>query len=181
MSLVVGQNLKQLTLQHNICPEENYDTYSLKLTLSPVIFQPKVGETLEIDYMNSDAEDFYERSEIKAEGIVVRPGDCVLCCSEEFVNIPLGFFGTVQTKGSLARLFISMHQTDCQIEPGFKGAITFELKNNSPHAVRLRRYDNVAQLFVWTCSTDNTPAYNGRYSGSKIPTVKIVRKARNGS
>jgi len=176
MTLVVGQNLKQLSDEFNICPPGSYDNYSLKLTLSPAIFVPKKNTEKVIDYANSDAADFYDQDTIGSEGIKISPNECILCCSEEFVKIPLGFFGMVQTKGSLARLFVSMHQTDCQIEPGFCGAITFELKNHSPHTILLRRYDPVAQLFIWTCSTDNTPEYDGRYGSSKIPTLKVVKK-----
>lgn len=175
MALVVGENLRQLSAFHGICPEENYDVFSLRLTLSPDIFLPNNLDS-EIDYANAEGADFYEKSMISAEGIVLGAGDCILACSHEQVSIPLGFFGNVQTKGSLARLFVSVHQTDCQIEPGFQGAITFEISNNSKHKIRLRRYDNIAQLFIWTCTTDNTPPYRGRYAGSKIPTLKVVKR-----
>ncbi|HEV7437824.1 MAG TPA: hypothetical protein VGO22_23625 [Pseudorhizobium sp.] len=175
MSLVVGENLRQLSAFHKICPDESYDVFSLKLTLCPDIFLP-INLDREIDYANADGEDFYEQTSISPDGIVLAPGACFLGCSHEQVRIPVGFFGNVQTKGSLARLFISVHQTDCQIEPGFEGAITFEITNNSKHKIRLRRYDNIAQLFIWTCTTDNTPPYNGRYSGSKLPTLKVVKR-----
>lgn len=175
MSLVVGENLRQLSAFHEICPDDSYDTYSLKLTLCPDIYTP-CNTDAEIDYANADGKDFYKKDIISADGFVLNPGDCILACSHEQVNIPLGFFGNVQTKGSLARLFVSVHQTDCQIEPGFRGAITFEISNNSKHRVRLRRYDNIAQLFIWTCTTDNTAPYRGRYGGSRLPTLKVVKR-----
>jgi dCTP deaminase len=176
MTVVVGENLLQLNRQYKICPEESYDTFSLKLTLCSSIFYPKITDENVIDFGNDDAYGFYESAEIPAEGIVIGPGQCILCCSQEYVRMPRGIFGVIQTKGSLARLFVSMHQTDAQIEPGYEGAITFEMKNHSPHRIRLRKFDNVAQLFLWVCTTDNAPPYNGRYGGSKLPTLKTNRK-----
>lgn len=172
MSLIVGENLRQLNGSLNICPVDRYDVYSLKLCLSGTVFFPIVSNDNIIDYNSDDADSHYEQKELSNEGLLLNPNDCVLCCSSEYVKMPCGIFGLVQTKGSLARLFVSVQQTDAQIEPGFEGAITFEIKNNSPHRIRLKKNDNIAQLFLFLCTTDNAPAYNGRYSRKNYPTIK---------
>ncbi|WP_428981187.1 dCTP deaminase domain-containing protein [Marinomonas rhodophyticola] len=44
--------------------------------------------------------------------------------------MPNNKFGLVQTKGSIARGFISVHMSDGQVDPGYKGKVTLEARKH---------------------------------------------------
>lgn len=103
------------------------------------------------------------------------PGGIVLACTEEEVDIPKDAFGFVQTKGSIARGFISVHMSDGQVDPGYKGKITLELFNASPFYYKLAPGMQIASLFFMKTDAPVEP-YNGRYQGAGAPTAM---KSRN--
>lgn len=109
-------------------------------------------------------EDFY----------ILPPGGIVLACTEEEVEIPTDKFGFVQTKGSIARGFISVHMSDGQVDPGYKGKITLELFNASPFYYKLAPGMQIASLFFIKTDASVEP-YNGRYQGSGAPTTMKSR------
>jgi len=85
----------------------------------------------------------------------------------------LGYFGLVQTKGSLARLFVSVTCCDGQIEPGYNGKVTFEMVNLGPNIVKIPIGAKIAQTYVVRCSSRVTPAYAGKYQGATGPTGPV--------
>lgn len=117
-----------------------------------------------------DRDAVFDPQETVGDGVRLAPGDRVLACSEQDYTMPTGYFGLVQTKGSLARLFVSATCNDGQIEPGYTGRITLELANTGACEVILPVGANVAQLFLFRCSMDAAP-YAGRYQGATGPTV----------
>lgn len=174
--MVVGENLRRLMEQLSISGDSSFDDFSISLSLDHNYYAPKGGVTRPIDYNRQDVDDFFESKKISKSGLTLGPSHAVIACSHERISIPLGYFGLLQTKGSLARLFCSIHMCDGQIEPGFNGRITFEIVNTGPFAIRLFPKDNIAQLFIFTCSTSNTRAYNGRYNSADGPTLMRVAK-----
>jgi deoxycytidine triphosphate deaminase len=85
--------------------------------------------------------------------------------------MPPGYFGLIQTKGSLARLFIAVTCNDGQIDAGYEGRVTFEIVNLGHLRVRAPRLAPVAELYVFRTSTNNVSLYNGRYQGADKPTI----------
>lgn len=100
------------------------------------------------------------------------PGGKVLCCSEEYLTMPLDKMGFIQTKGSIARGFLMAHLCDGQIDPGYSGKVTFEVINLSDFYYRLVPGMRFASLFLMNLSSPLSPshAYNGRYQNSGTPT-----------
>lgn len=94
----------------------------------------------------------------------------VLVCSEEILNMPLDIMGFVQTKGSLARGFLTVHMCDGQIDPGYRGKITLELFNFSDFYYKLVPGMAIAQLFLIELASSVIEGYNGRYQNSDTPT-----------
>ena len=168
--LVVGDNLQELCRQHGLVDNENaFDVTSIKLTLHATATKFKT-EAL-IDYGKPLKPDWYDEFEIPDEGIEINKKNAYLCCSEEKISIPSGYFGFVQTKGSLARLFVSVTCNDGQIDPGYSGRITFEIVNLGHLRIRLPPKSEIAQLFIFRTSTNNVPPYAGRYQNADKPTV----------
>lgn len=168
--LVVGSNLDALIKQHGIASPESFDGNSITLHMGDIAFVPKVEKGERIKYPFSFVDSYFEKVEINTE-FPIDPGGSVLICSREYIRIPMGYFGLIQTKGSLARLFCAAHLSDGQVEGGFEGVVTLEIANLGPFELSLQRGAPVAQLFIFMTSTDNADPYNGRYGSQSILTI----------
>ncbi len=170
---VVGENLKSLVEQYGIVDNlRSFDQSSLVLRLArqvKVIELPADNDR-SIVYGDDIPDSWMKDKEIPDQGYLLKPHECVLACSVEKVSIPLGYLGFVQTKGSLARLFVTVHCCDAQIDPGFKGNVTFEIVNLGPLRVKLRVDQEIAQLFIAKTTTKDVMPYQGRYQDADGPT-----------
>lgn len=170
--LIVGDSLRGLNNHFRVVkrelvlPEEDF---SLNLALDRVV---KKYETLKepIVYGQDLPPASIKAERIKDPYLLLEPGDTVLACSVEVVSMPEGYFGLVQTKGSLARLFVTATCCDGQIEPGYDGRVTFELVNLGKNSIHIPIGARVAQMYIFRCSTRATPRYSGKYQGAKGPT-----------
>jgi len=113
---------------------------------------------------------------LDGEGLILQPKTAILASSAETVCMPQGYMGLLQTKGSLARLCVSLHFSDGQVDPGFKGRITFEIFNASDFQIRIRKFQAVGNLYILKTSTKNQKPYSGRYAGVSGPTVQMPFK-----
>ena len=166
--VITEVNLKELMEQYQIAPIGCYDTFSITLHLSRFISKYCCSGNNVITYGQKVNDDELIDEEITDE-YILKPGQAILACSNERIKMPEGYIGFLQTKGSLARLFITAHCCDGQIEPGFEGCVTFELCNMGDLNVKLLPYSPIAQLFVFKTSSYNEK-YNGKYSNSDKPT-----------
>lgn len=80
-----------------------------------------------------------------ASRITLRPGECILGCSVEYVRLPDDIAANFKLKSSLGRLFLN-HTLAGWIDPGFCGRITLEFQNIGPHARILEAGTRVGQL-----------------------------------
>lgn len=168
--LIVGDNLRDLCLQHTVV--NNIDAYDVtSLTLRLNIRVTSITTEAVIDYGKPLKQNWVSEYDIPEEGVELKRNVGLLGCSEEVIHMPIGYFGLVQTKGSLARLFVSATCNDGQIDSGFRGRITFELLNLGNLKVRIPRLAPVAQLFIFRTSTKNVAPYAGRYMNAEKPTI----------
>jgi dCTP deaminase len=98
------------------------------------------------------------------------PHGKVLACTDEYVRMPLDLMGFIQTKGSIARGFMTAHLSDGQIDPGYCGRMTLELVNFSDFTYKLVPGMPIAQLFIWQLTSAVDIGYQGRYQNAKLPT-----------
>lgn len=172
--IIVSENLKALVEQKGIAPSAAVDEFSITLSLNKKVIRFDIPEDNVLTYGSTIPDKYKDVIDID-DNYVLKPGQVILACSEEFVKMPRGYMGFLQTKGSLARLFVSVHCSDGQIEPGFEGRITYEICNMGNIAVRLHPGVPVAQLFIFQVSS-KTGSYNGRYNNSMIPTISNQNK-----
>lgn len=173
--VIVGENLLTLIRQYAIVDDEAcYDKFSITLHLDiPIIrIEPGTATPDAVTYGESIPKTWVKKREMPATGEVLVSHTCMLGCSKEAVRIPDGYIGFVQTKGSLARLFVAVQCSDAQIEPGFSGKVTFEICNHAGFPVRLKPGHPVAQLFIFKTSTKSGPLYKGRYQNATEPTIQ---------
>ena len=166
--IVTEINLRELIEQHDMLPQCCYDTFSLTLHLSRFIRKYNFPQDQIITYGETIDETHIIKETISNEYILY-PGQSILACSCEKVRMPAGYIGFLQTKGSLARLYVTVHCCDGQVESGFEGCVTFEICNLGNLNIRLLPESPVAQLFVMKTSSDKE-RYHGRYNKSEEPT-----------
>jgi deoxycytidine triphosphate deaminase len=170
--IIIGNNLKGLIESRNICEPELFDEFSISVKMDKLIARllPNSGAT--IKYGLSDVKKYYQQEEL-SDSLILTPMECVLACSTHKFCIPYNYIGFLQTKGTLARLFVSAHCSDSHIEPGFNGKITLEITNHSPFNIEIPVNSIVAQLFIMRCSTVTKNPYNGKYSEAQEPTIPL--------
>ena len=178
--IIVGENLKQLQKQHHICNSSKcFDDSCLQLSLGGTIvrlIRSANSEEAVLSYGDEIPKSFIVEEDISSNGLFLSPKSAVLACSAEKIRMPQGYMGLLQTKGSLARLFVSLHFSDGQIDPGFEGHVTFEIFNASDFTVHIKKQQMVGNLYIFKTSTKNTKKYDGRYANSDRPTIQVPEK-----
>ncbi len=170
--LIIDENLRSLVEEKKICSNLNMlDNFCLQVRLSNEFYRLQKDSERIIKYGYDDVHELYQEKEKDDNSIILRPGEQVLACSHDTYNIPKNIFGLLQTKGSLARLFVQITCADGQVEPGYTGKITLEIVNLSPFTIEIPFYSKVGQLYLFNCSMTAKDGYKGRYNNAAFPTI----------
>lgn len=104
-------------------------------------------------------------------GIVMAPGEFLLCCSLETVTIPPDACAALFSKSSTGRRGIE-HLHAGWVDPGFRGQLTWELKNVTPSPVVLTVGAPLMQLVLYglTAPAERDYSQTGRYQGQSGAT-----------
>lgn len=176
--IVIGENLSELMAQHTMVDRSNcFDETCIKLHLGDSYIQLCPTENVNrLIYGEKIPDECFHKEPVPSEGLLIPSKTSVLACSAESVNMPLGYMGLLQTKGSLARLFVSLHFADGQIDPGFCGHVTFEIFNGSEFDIVIRRLQPVGNLYIFKTSTKQVHPYSGQYAKMDYPTIQYPFK-----
>lgn len=93
----------------------------------------------------------------------LRPGQFALATTIEVFHIPAHLAAYVQGRSSIGRAGLTV-QNAGYVDPGFYGAITLELKNETRNTIYLRPGYPVAQMVFEQCTPVASP-YKGKYNG----------------
>lgn len=107
---------------------------------------------------------------------ILEPGEFVLMASKEVLNIPNGILSFVQGRSSIARLGIQTEQAGL-IDAGFRGTITFEVKNQSEYPIMLYEGMRVAQVYFFKAQHAIT-TYGSKGKGSKYQSQEQPTESR---
>lgn len=172
---IVGENLRELVKQCDVVKDIRDVTETcIELGLGKII--KRVGKIDGIDtlrYGDPVPKDCIQEEDISESGLVINPKEALLACSSQCVHIPQGYMGVVQTKGSLARMFVFAQCSDFQVDSGFNGCITFEFYNASDFKICIQEKQKVANLYILPTSDKNVAPYRGKYNGSLEPTIQF--------
>ncbi|WP_447803661.1 dCTP deaminase domain-containing protein [Pseudomonas serbica] len=178
--ITIDRNLEQLASQYEICDKSLFDEFSLKIQLGHSYYEPLTSAADQRLVYGSHPEPMTLFSECKniPQNLVLKAGQQVITSSKHLYKIPLDYFGLVQTKGTLARLFVQVTCNDGQVEPGFDGYVTLEIINMSPWTIEIPAGSDIAQIYLIKCSSSAIQAYHGRYAdeAKKGPTLAVFRK-----
>lgn len=74
----------------------------------------------------------------EGERLYIHPGELVLGCLEEVIDIPDDMVGWLDGRSSLARLGLFTHVTANRIDPGFQGQVVLEFYNGGKIPLALK-------------------------------------------
>ena len=122
--------------------------------------------------LKSDRND-YISFEIPKDGYVMQPGEFILASTFEKVTIPNGYQGFIETRGSIARAGLQVHNTDGHVDPGSDHVITIEIVNNNNVPIIIYPEIAICQIFIIKLTTPCDKVYCGKYLGQKVPTTYL--------
>ncbi len=96
----------------------------------------------------------------KGEDYFIQPESFVLAQSLEYIAIPNYICCRLGGRSSLAKSGIEVHATAERVDPGFKGHLTFELKNAGRMPVKLYPLQRIAHL-MFELTTQVESEYKG--------------------
>lgn len=138
------------------------------------VFQiPRNHGTTIVDTGNQETfKDLMERVELgEGEVLAIHPGEFILGCTLERVNIPHAIVARIEGKSSLARLGLMVHVTAGYIDPGFRGSVTMEMANMLRVPIIVRPGMAIAQLSFDSMSSAAAEPYQGRYQDDDDATA----------
>ena len=106
-----------------------------------------------------------EISEVGEEVLVLKPGEYVLVETIEKVNMPEDLSALMNNRSSLFRCGCSLRTA--VIDPGYAGTLTFGLKNDSEHEVKIEKGSRIGQIQFFRVE-ENSKLYQGKYQGGKV-------------
>lgn len=172
---IVGENLKELVKQHEIVKDiRDVSETCIELKLNRKIKRICKADGIDIlRYGERIPSECILEEDIFETGLTIKSKEALLACSYQSVHIPQGYMGIVQTKGSLARMFVFAQCSDFQVDSGFKGYITFEFYNASDFDIYIQCGQKVVNLYILSASDKNIIPYQGKYSGFLEPTIQF--------
>lgn len=172
---IVGKNLRQLVEKYNVVDDaRDVEETCIELKLHKIIKRICIPQRdIILKYGDQVPNEYIKKDDISEGGLIIKPHEALLACSKQRVIIPRGYMGMVQTKGSLARLFVFVQCSDPQVDSGFAGNITFELYNASNFKILLQEGQKIANLYLLPVSDKNVNLYKGKYNGATEPTIQL--------
>lgn len=108
----------------------------------------------------------YLTNEMEFETHVLSPGEFCLCCSVEYVRLPVECSGVLYSRSSMGRIGLE-HLHAGYVDPGFHGQLVFEFHNNAPWPIMLEAGEQYMQIVfeAMDCAPGRSYAQTGRYWG----------------
>lgn len=89
------------------------------------------------------------------EHFVMQPRQFVLASTLEYVSLPLDMCGLIQSRSTYGRMGL-ISATAAYVGPGYKGSPTLELVNAGEVALRIRPYEEICQIVIFTTDEERT-------------------------
>ncbi len=94
----------------------------------------------------------------------IQPGQFCLATTMEYIKLPRNICATIDSRSSIGRRGL-VTQTATNIQAGFEGTLTLELKNEAPVPIKIFPGDIVSQIIFEYLDTETSTPYNGAYQG----------------
>ena len=105
----------------------------------------------------------------KSSSFTIKPGEFYLMQTVEKVNLPENVLAIPYTRSTLLRSGVWLLLT--QVAPGYKGVLTFGLKNMGNSNFKVELGARVAHIIFYEIAGKGT-AYRGQWQGGRVTTEK---------
>lgn len=117
------------------------------------------------DDLSRDIQRHMQHVKVKpTEPFILHPGEFALASTLEYVKVPLDLAARLEGRSTWGRLGLQIHATAGFVDPGFRGALTFELSNVSNIPLPLYPGVRISQICFFLSSTTNLPYGKKRYT-----------------
>lgn len=145
---------------------------SIDVRLGPNFLVLKTGKITHLDplkstkFVTKQMQSYIERYKIlkKRECFILHPDEFALGCTLEYIRLPVDIAARLEGRSSWGRLGLFIHVTAGFIDPGYRGNITFELKNIGKVPIPLYPGTRLGQLAFF--NINNKYEYSGKYQES---------------
>lgn len=121
--------------------------------------------------------EIFKKSLISDDGYLLGPGEFILGTTVEKIFIPDNIAGRFEGKSSLGRIGLATHVTAGFIDPGFRGNITLEIKNENSVAIRLYPKQSIGQICFYEVDRKVNRPYGSGGLGSHYQDQHSVTRA----
>jgi dCTP deaminase len=152
-------------------PEEQFGPTSVDLRLG-TDFQVMARTNLthmelmkDPESLNRDIQRHMQHVKVKpTQPFVLHPGEFALASTLEYVQIPLDLAARLEGRSTWGRLGLQIHATAGFVDPGFRGALTFELSNVSNMPLQLYPGVRISQICFFEGTKTNLPYAQKRFT-----------------
>jgi dCTP deaminase len=152
-------------------PEEQFGPTSVDLRLG-TDFQVMARTNLthmdlmkDADALSRDVQKHMQHVKVKpTEPFILHPGEFALASTLEYVKVPLDLAARLEGRSTWGRLGLQIHATAGFVDPGFRGALTFELSNVSNIPLPLYPGVRISQICFFLSTTTHLPYGKKRYT-----------------
>jgi dCTP deaminase len=152
-------------------PEEQFGPTSVDLRLG-TDFQVMARTNLthmdlmkDAEALSRDVQKHMQHVKVKpTEPFILHPGEFALASTLEYVKVPLDLAARLEGRSTWGRLGLQIHATAGFVDPGFRGALTFELSNVSNIPLPLYPGVRISQICFFLSTTTNLPYGKKRYT-----------------
>lgn len=145
MNLITHDGLVAIGLDNQKLFDQ-VNTCSVDLTIASKYKYMSMNDR-EFIYGQNDGDYWWEDGKVIDGYINIDPGDCILACTNETINMPDCYCGQIYTKSSLGRVFVN-HMMAGFVDAGFSGKITLELVNEGLRTVKIPVGARVVQMVI---------------------------------
>jgi len=150
-------------------PVQQFGPSSLDVRLGPDFKVVRTSRLTHLDPLKDPAEiegdvaRYTESSVIEpGEPFVLHPGEFALASTLEFIRLPYDIAARLEGRSTWGRLGLEVHATAGFVDPGFSGALTFELKNSGQVPLPLYAGLRIAQLCFFQLSEPSRLPYRAK-------------------
>ncbi len=131
---------------------------SVDLTLSDewYFFKDKYKGKL-VDLKKTDSREVHRK--IKAEAVILAPGEICLGKTLEKITLPLDVMGKLEGRSRYARMGVSIHITSSIVHPGSDNHQILEIVNLAPFSIVLHKGMRISQIIFHEVKTPSSKPY----------------------
>lgn len=155
---------RRIVITPLILPEEQFGPTSIDLRLGTDFKVLKRSNITHLDLVKpaeNTARDMEKwMSSVKVnptQPFVLHPGEFALASTLEYIRIPLDIAARLEGRSTWGRLGLQIHATAGFVDPGFCGALTFELSNVSTVPIQLYPGVRISQICFFQSSETKLP------------------------